>query len=59
MIEHRVNILNLHAGRLDISAEIAQGIPKFERAPLIIPQGKYRCIPIASAALFSAIAAGS
>lgn len=31
---------NLHAGRFDISAETAQGIPKFERAPLIIPQGK-------------------
>lgn len=31
---------NIQAGRLDISAETAQGIPKFERAPLIIPQGK-------------------
>lgn len=31
---------NLHAGRLDISADTAQGIPKFESAPLIIPQGK-------------------
>lgn len=31
---------SLHAGRLDMSAETAQGIPKFERAPLIIPQGK-------------------
>lgn len=29
-----------HAGRLDMSAETAHGIPKFERAPLMIPQGK-------------------
>ena len=28
------------AGRLDMSAETAQDIPKFERAPLMIPQGK-------------------
>uniref|UniRef100_A0A2P2P4X6 Uncharacterized protein n=1 Tax=Rhizophora mucronata TaxID=61149 RepID=A0A2P2P4X6_RHIMU len=25
---------------LDISAETAQGIPRFERAPCMIPQGK-------------------
>ena len=35
-----LNINYLHAGRLDISADTAQGMPKFERAPLIIPQGK-------------------
>jgi len=29
-----------HAGRLDMSAETAQGIPKLERAPLMIPHGK-------------------
>ena len=29
-----------HAGRLDISAVTAQGIPKFWRAPLMIPHGK-------------------
>ena len=44
----------LHAGRLDISAVTAQGIPKFERAPLMIPHGKYRCMLVACAALFSA-----
>ena len=43
-----------HAGRLDISAVTAQGIPKFERAPLMIPHGKYRCMLVACAALFSA-----
>lgn len=31
---------DLHAGRLDISADTAQGIPRFESAPLMIPQGK-------------------
>lgn len=48
---------DLHAGRLDISAETAQGIPKFDRAPLMIPHGKYRCMLVASAALFSGVTA--
>lgn len=32
----------LQAGRLDESAETAQGIPKLVSAPLMIPQGRYR-----------------
>lgn len=41
-----------------MSAETAQRIPKFERAPLIIPQGKYTCM-VARDALLSAAAEGS
>lgn len=40
-----------------MSAETAQGIPRFESAPLIIPQGKQRCMLVAGAALVSASAA--
>lgn len=35
-----IRTTNEHAGRLDMSAETAHGIPKFERAPLMIPHGK-------------------
>lgn len=34
--------LNLHAGRFDMSAVTEQVIPKFVKAPLIIPHGKYK-----------------
>jgi hypothetical protein len=40
-----------------MSAETAQGIPKLERAPLMIPHGKYKCMLIACAALLSAVGA--
>ena len=43
---------SLQAGRLEISAETAQEMPKFERAPLIIPHGKYKCMLLASDVLF-------
>lgn len=36
-----------------MSAETAQGIPKFERTPLMIPHGKYRYMLTACAALLS------
>ena len=49
-----LNIQYSHAGRLDISAVTARGILKFKRAPLMIPRGKFRCMLVACAALFSA-----
>ena len=45
--------MNSQVGRLDMSAETAQGIPKLERTPLIIPHGKYRYMLTACAALLS------
>lgn len=39
---------DLQEGRFDESADTAQGIPKFDRAPLIIPHGKYRSRLVAS-----------
>lgn len=36
-----------------MSAETAQGIPKFESAPLMIPHGKQRCMLVDCVALFS------
>ena len=49
-----LNIQYSHGGRLDISAVTARGILKFKRAPLTIPNGKFRCLIVACAALFSA-----
>ena len=51
--------LYLHAGRFDISAVTAQEIPRLERAPLIIPHGKQRCMFVVWEALFSAVSEGS
>lgn len=45
--------VNSQVGRLDMSAETAQGIPKLERTPLMIPHGKYRYMLTACAALLS------
>lgn len=47
----RVSQGNLQAGRFDMSAETAQGIPRLVRAPRIIPQGKYSSMLVICAPL--------